>query len=123
GASPYARQHYPDCIAPDARQTRKLAFTQLVHQTDICVTSLGLRESNGFRLGEFVAAARAIVTERMRHTVPGNFASGENYLDFTSAEECAAAVRVLFDDPVKRLSMMQRNQAYYQAYLRPDALI
>ena len=119
----YARERFPDCLAPDARLTRKRAFIHLVHQTDICVTSLGLQDSNGFRLAEYVAAARAIVGERMRHSLPGDFEAGKNYLDFTTPDECVAAAQALFEDPARRYAMMQRNQDYYRAYIRPDALV
>jgi hypothetical protein len=125
GFSPsrYAREHFPESVAEDPRQTRKEAFVRLVHESDVCVTTLGLQSSNGFRLAEYTAAARAIVTERMRHLVPGDFEAGQNYVDFTTPEECVAAVGVLLADPAQRLEMMRRNQAYYRAYVRPDALV
>ena len=59
----------------------------------------------------------------MRHTVPGDFEAGQNYLDFTTAEECAAAVRALYADPARRYAIMERNQAYYRGFVRPDALV
>jgi hypothetical protein len=121
--SQHAIEHFPDCVVDDPRLTRKRAYIQLVHQSHICVTTLGLHESNGWRLGEYVAAARAIVTEGLRHRAPGNFEAGENYLEFTTADECVAATVALSEAPAKRLAMMRRNFGYYHAYLRPDSLI
>jgi hypothetical protein len=94
-----------------------------MHASEICITSRGLRDSNGWRLAEYVAAARAIVAEHPRVEVPGCFADGTNYLGFDTVERCVANVRHLFDDPEARLSMMRANHEYYTRYVRPDALV
>jgi len=121
--SAYARRYFPDCVVADPRQTRKLAFIRAIRQASICVTTMGLHRANGARLGEYVAGARAIVTERLNFAVPGHFEAGANYLDFTTPDECVAATVALRDDPARRQAMMARNQEYYRAYLRPDVLI
>jgi hypothetical protein len=121
--SRHALEHFPDCVVDDARLTRKRAYLRLVHQSDICVTSLGLHGSNGWKLSEYAAAARAIVAERPRHRAPGNFEAGQNYLEFTTPDECVAATVALVESPARRLAMMRRNFEYYHAHLRPDALV
>ena len=90
---------------------------------DICIGSMGLHESIGWKTGEYVAAAKAIVNERFRYRVTGNFAEGKNYLPFTDADQCVAAVRQLAESPEARYKMQKANEDYYRNSLRPDALV
>jgi hypothetical protein len=121
-ASPDALRDYPDCVV-DQAVVRKPAYLAAMKSSDVCVTTRGLRGSNGWRLGEYVAASRAIVTERLLCEVPGAFADGRNYLGFDTVEQCVSNVRRLVDDADLRGSMMQANLDYYQRYVRPDALV
>lgn len=117
-----AIRDFPDCVV-DQAITRKPNYLKSVKQSDVCIATKGLRESNGWSIGEYVASARAIVTEPLRYTVPGNFSPGRNYLEMTSPEECVEqTLRLLSDSPL-RGTMMQANQHYYQAFVRPDSLV
>jgi hypothetical protein len=87
------------------------------------VATLGLNNSNGWKLGEYVALSKAIVTEPLRYLVPGNFAKEQNYLEFTAPEELVESAARLFDNKDLRFAMMTNNYTYYQAYLKPDVLI
>ena len=70
-----------------------------------------------------MAAAKAIVNERLHYSVTGDFTEGVHYLSFETVEECLAAVQKLVEDPHLRLSMKQANARYYSQYLRPDMLV
>lgn len=117
-----SRAWAPDLIMP-AKYTERRKYLKLLHESDICIGSMGLFESIGWKTGEYVAAAKAIVNENMHFTVTGDFAEGKNYLAFATAEECLAAVQMLVENPEQLYAMKKANEAYYQAYLRPDALI
>lgn len=119
----YSQKHYPDALLEDARIAHKHRYLNLLHEADICVTTAGLEGSNSWKLAEYVAASKAIVAERLNYFVPGGFEAGKNYLEFTSAEECAAKVIELYTHPEERWAMAVRNLNYYYHYLRPDALI
>ncbi len=119
----YSQKHYPDALLEDARVVHKHRYLNLMHQADICVTTTGLEGSNSWKLAEYVAASKAIVAERLNYFVPGGFEAGKNYLEFTTAEECAAKVVELYTRPEERWAMAARNLNYYYHYLRPDALI
>jgi hypothetical protein len=120
---PYAQTHYPDCLIPAEHMARKRRYLRLLADFPIGVTTRGLHDSNGWKLAEYVACARAIVTERLAYQPPGPFACGSNYLEFTSPEECVAAVAQLFDQPALRHQLMTNNYRYYHAYLKPEALV
>lgn len=112
----------PDLVCPP-RVSDKGAYLKLVKETPICITTTGLHGSNGWKLGEYVALARAIVCEPLLHDVPGEFAAGKNYLEFSSSEQCVQQVVRLREDRQLREAMMARNLDYYRHYLRPDVLV
>lgn len=119
---PISRKLAPELIMPKAYTERK-KYVKLLHSCDICIGTMGLHESIGWKTAEYVAAAKAIVNERFHYSVTGDFREGENYLAFETAEECIAAVQRLVDDPEMLQRMKQANEAYYQSYLRPDVLV
>lgn len=106
-------------ILPD-KLTGKRAYLHRMQHTEICVASTGLHGSTGWKLAEYVAAGRAIVTEPLRYTLPGGFEEGKNYKTYTSPAECEEKLRQLLADPAAILAMAQHNAAYYQAWLRPE---
>lgn len=117
-----SRAWAPDLIMP-AEYTERRKYLKLLHSSDICIGSMGLFESIGWKTGEYVAAAKAIVNERMHFTVTGDFEEGKNYLPFETAQECLNAVQSLVEDPQRLYEMKLANQRYYGEYLRPDALV
>lgn len=112
----------PELIVP-AQYTERKKYLKLVHDCDICIGTMGLHESIGWKTGEYVAAAKAIVHETFHYSVPGDFAVGRNYLSFTTAEECISAVQRLVDSPKVLYSMKQANEDYYRRFLKPEVLV
>lgn len=120
--TPYALTHHPELVK-DRSKTSKRAYLAQVRTTEICVCSLGLSDANGWRVGEYLAASRAIVNERMRYLVPGGFTEGTNFREFTTADQCVRIVGELLEDPDTVYAMQVANHAYYLDWLRPDRLI
>ncbi len=118
----FARRYAPDVMLRSEREASRREFLRQVRGHAVCVTSLGLNGSNGFRLAEFVALSRAIVSEPMRYVLPGGFTAGEHYLEYRTPDECVARVARLFDRPQAREEMAQRNWDWYQRWQRPDRL-
>lgn len=112
----------PDLIV-DRRLTERRRYLQAVHDCDICIGTMGLYESIGGKTGEYVAAGKAIVNERLHFDPGGGFSEGVHYLSFDTLEQCVQAVEVLAADPEKRYEMRLANHRYYQRYLRPDRLV
>ncbi len=73
-------------------------------------------------MGEYVAAARAIVTEPLNCLLPGDFSEGSNYLSFKNIEELIDAITRLREDDNLLISMMKRNFLYYHTHVRPDSM-
>lgn len=120
--TPLARELAPELIVPE-KYTERRKYLKLVHSCDICIGTMGLHESIGWKTAEYIAAAKAIVNERFHYTVTGDFGEGKNYLPFNTARECIEAVRVLAESPEKRHEMQKANAEYYQNYLKPEVLV
>ena len=118
----FAKKHYPALIVEKAI-TRRSNYLRLIRNASTCVATMGLHESNGWKLAEYIAASKSIVSEKLRHTVPGNFNCIDNYLEFTDADQCVDQVTKLEDDKMLAYNMRVNNYIYYHNYLRPDRLV
>ena len=120
--SAYAKKMCEDIIMPD-KYTIRQNYLKLVKQSDICIGSMGLHESIGWKTGEYVAASRAIVNERLHYKVTGDFDIGKNYLSFDNEDECVNHISYLIQNPDMVYAMKKENEKYYHSFLRPDKQI
>lgn len=121
--SRHALRNYPDCVVEKSFRTRRRDYLRGLRSYPVCVATTGLYDSIGWKFAEYMALAKAIVSEPIRFELPGPVAAGANYLEFTTAESCAAKVAALFDDVDARARMMERNLRYYLEYGTPQALL
>lgn len=119
----YAAKRFKDCLLPDENLSNKRKYLEILKSFPVCVATVGLNGSNGWKLGEYVAFSKAIVTEPLQFRVTGDFAKEKNYLEFAAPEQLIESVARLFDDKDLRFSMMMNNYRYYRSYVRPDALV
>ena len=116
---------YKDCVIEkdSQRLTKKGDYLSTLKEYPICVATTGLHDSIGWKLAEYVAHSKAIVSEKLHYDLPGSFREGENYLEFASSDSCLSQVGTLMSDTVKRNDMMLRNHAYYASHVNPEALV
>ena len=119
----YALRNYGNLLLEDDETSSKENYVGLLSLYPICVTTAGLHASIGWKMGEYVAFSRAIVSESLSCRLPGRFKAGENYLEFDEPERCVSAARKLFSDAALRCRLMKRNYQYYLDYLKPDVSI
>lgn len=119
----YTRKYYKDCIFENTKLTRKSAYLKYIKEFPICITTTGLHGSIGWKLGEYVAMSKAIVTEKLQYAVPGDFSNEKNYLEFNTVEESVERTLSLYQNDAKRFQMMHENASYYSKYLKPDSLV
>ena len=119
--SAHARRNFGDCVL-DLSSSSKRRYMNILKSADICVATAGLHGSNGWSLGEYAAASKAIVAQHLRYDVPG-FQDGRHYLGFANADECVAHVATLVSDAERLRQMKNENYGFYQRYLRPDRLV
>jgi len=121
--SNYASRTYPELQVHDPRLTDRGQYQDLIRRACVCVTSTGLHRSAGWKLGEYVSLGKAIVSEKVNCTLPGEFLPEHNYLSFSDPDQCVAAVTRLFTEPDLIAKLMTANTDYYQRFLKPDMLI
>lgn len=121
--SHYSYEKYPDLIIKDKNSTKRNKYLKLVKSSSICLSTMGLHESIGWKFAEYVAASKAIVSEKLQYEVPGDLHNGKNYLEFKTPEECINQIYKLLDNPDLRYRMMVNNQKYYNTFVRPDKLV
>lgn len=114
---------YSQYLLPDAGMAKKKAYINTLREYSICIASTGLFNSIGWKLAEYVAFSKAIVSEPLYFEVPGGFGKDKNYLEFTNAEQCVKQTLLLLNDQQKRAEIMENNSQYYNEYLSPDKLI
>lgn len=117
--SAYAKKLAPELLVPVA-MTRRKNFLHTVKSCDICIGTTGLFGSVGWKTTEYVAAARAIINEKLQYEAPGDFSSPKNYLEFLTADDCMEKTAYLLEHPEAVAQMKRQNEAYYQQWVRPD---
>ncbi len=118
----FARKAYPDLILNNDSYAKR-NYIEILRANTIGVTTAGLHGSIGWKMAEYVAFSRAIVTEELHTTLPGSFAEGSNYLSFRTPSECVEQVRYLLSNDLLRKRMMQNNRDYYLNYLHPKCIV
>jgi len=119
----YSSSNFKDCLLPGENLSNKGKYLGILKNFPICVATSGLNKSNGWKLAEYVAFSKAIITEPLHFQVTGDFAKEANYLQFTTPEELVEGATRLFEDKHRRFEMMMNNYRYYQSFVRPDALV
>ena len=117
----YSRRQCPDCVTDVGMS--KSHYLDLMKSHLIAVASTGLHGSTGWKLAEYVAASRCIVSEPLRSELPEPLVAGTNFLEYRTPEQCADACERLLDDPTLTSAMRHDNEAYYRRALKPHALI
>jgi hypothetical protein len=75
-------------LLPDNRMSDKKTTSGLLRDYPICVATTGLHGSIEWKMAEYIAVSKAIVSEELNYSVSADFARGKNCLDFTTPEEC-----------------------------------
>lgn len=122
-ADSYSLSRYSNLVIKNKELTRRDKYLKLMHSHDICIATTGLHESIGWKFGEYVAASRAIVSEKLNYELPGDFSIEKNYLDFKNVDQCIDNIYTLLKDHKARYEMMKNNYKYYQDYVKPNKLI
>ena len=118
----YAQRAAPGLVLP-AAETSKAAFLRRLKENYVCVSTEGLHHSVGWKMAEYCAAGRAIVTDPLRFALPGGFSRGRNFILYATPEECAAQLASLLNNVPGIHRMEAANFAYYDGYVRPDAMV
>lgn len=121
--TPYSETVCPELIIDENLYRRDNYIRALKKKFDICIGSSGLHQSIGGKIGEYVAASKCIVAEEFSYTATPEFCEGENYISFSTVEECLEKISLLVGNPDQIRKIEENNYNYYTQYLSPDMLI
>lgn len=119
----YSIKNYPKLLIKDKGIAKRDSYLKIMKKSDICIATTGLHKSIGWKFGEYVAASRAIVSEKLNYKLPGDFEKNKNYLEFNTADQCIDNTYKLLDNHDFRFAMMKENHKYYHHYVAPDKLV
>lgn len=119
--TPYARQQFGDCISDLPDDPR--SYLELVRSCRIGVSTQGLHGSNPYKLAEYLAAGRAIVSEPLRFDVPEPLQPGVHVVHFDDAPGAVEACRRLLDDPSRRAAMQHASTTMWRDTANPRDLV
>ena len=118
----FSDAHFRHYVLPIS-QTNKSTFLKRVREHTICIATTGLYKSIGWKMGEYVAASRAIVSEKLQFEVPGNFKKDQNYFEFENQDQLLEKIDTLLRNKELLIQTMKNNYQYYNNYLKPDILV
>jgi len=119
----YSKKYFSNALLADDSSSSKRNYLEILKRFPICVATVGLNGSNGWKLAEYVAHSKAILSEPLVYQVPGKFEAGQNYIEFSDADDLVASAVKLIEDKTLRTEIMANNFAYYNSHVRPDAMI
>ncbi len=121
--SEYAIEAYKNLLLEGPLISGKKNYLSLLKQYPICIATTGLHGSIGWKMAEYLAFSKSIVSERLKCAVPCGFEANKNYLEFDTPEECVQETMNLLEDGPSRQGMMDDNWVYYKNHLVPDNLV
>lgn len=117
----FARKVAPHLIVK--APTNRKNYLDLVRTSAVAITTNGISDSIGWKMGEFVSLSKVIVCEPLKHTLPGGFQEGKHYSEFNDEFECVEKCLKLLNNPSLANDFSENCFNYYNRYLRPDMLV
>jgi len=118
----FSLRYAKDLVIPRSRTSKK-QYLETIRKHPVCISSIGLHLSTPWKIAEYVAASRAIITDPLFFDAVGDFESGKNFIEFLNEEELISSINYLRGNSIALHDMMGRNWCYYNTYLRPDCLM
>lgn len=84
----YSEKNFKDCLLPNESISKQKQYFEVLKDFPIGVATAGLCGSNGWKLAEYVALSKAVVSEKLCYEVTGDFGKDRNYLEFETPEQC-----------------------------------
>jgi hypothetical protein len=119
--TPFALRYFGDVIT--AHPHGRFEYIRMNRPALIGVSTRGLHHSTPFKLGEYLASSKAIVSEPIDHELNDSLHEGTHFLSFRTSEECVAQCANLLSHPARTTEMRQANHRLYVEQVEPGAAI
>lgn len=120
--SNFSMKKCSDLVIP-LSNSNKFSYMKHVHSNIIGISSVGLHQSIGWKFAEYVAASKAIISDSLNYSLPGNFNRKKNYIEYSSTDDLITKANDLLSDINQIHYIESNNRDYYEKYLRPDSLV
>lgn len=115
----FSRQYYGDLVTTGASDRSQ--YLKRIRSADIGIASLGLHRSTPFKVPEYLAAGRAVLTEPLYYKVGPD--PGSAILEFSSIDECVTQIDQLLAEPKTLAHRQDLALAYWREHVRPDRIM
>jgi len=113
-----SRELYPDCLS--TLDSSLHSHIDRVRSSLICVYSNGLDNSFAWKLAEYMASAKCIVSEQWHNSVANPPEAGRDMFFFKTIDECINACAALLTDKSTSTAVRESIAKYYSSYVRPS---
>lgn len=80
-------------------------------------------QCHGWKLAEYLAMGKAIISTPLSNVMPGDFKNGEHYICCNDVDSMEQMIRALHDDETMRNELKCNAKKYFEEYLSPHAVI
>lgn len=87
----------------------------------INLNTVGVTGSNGWKIGEILAAGSCLVTEKLQHESLDALVHGEHAEEFETTGDCIVSCRKLLDNPECAAAMRRAGFEFFDRFLTPQA--
>lgn len=98
-------------------------YISQIKRSALVFNTPSLHGGHGWKLGEFLAMGKAIVSTPLLNDMPVPLEHGKNIHFIKSEEEIRGAIEMILGDPVYRRKLEKGASEYYLTYLEPEVLI
>lgn len=78
---------------------------------------------HGWKLCEYLAMGKAIISTPLLNAMPGNFMNGQHFLEAIDEDGIAETVKTLKDNKALRVQLQHNAKQYFEEYLAPVAVV
>lgn len=78
---------------------------------------------HGWKLGEYLAMGKAIISTPLNNLMPGDYADGVHYMGVSDEQGITEAVAQLKENESLRQSLKRNARSYYETYISPEAVV
>jgi glycosyltransferase involved in cell wall biosynthesis len=98
-------------------------YIQKTRRSAVVFNTPAVFECHGFKLGEYLALGKAIISTPLKRELPAPLVHGEHVHFVDSPDAMPAAIRRILDDRRYRGALESGARAYFDQYLRPRPVI
>lgn len=116
--TPYTERDFSDCLSVQAAFDQS-SYCTVARSCSICIYTRGLRDSPGFKLGEYLAGGKCIVAEKITTSLPRPLVHGKHLLYFDTIDCLVEQCRTLIEDKGLQSRLSEGALAYYRSEVAP----